>query len=437
MSIDRRAFMRHSAVGLGAMSGFAAHATTQAASALPKRTKYLFVLEGNGLPQRQIHPSDVPFIPLEQRDVYREFKLDALPMALEPVADYLNQMCIVQGVSGRICGGGHSNDQGTLGSYNARDGKLIVGPTIDYMIGAQSDRIFDNVVLGINGNNLDIVFNCSAAGKDKPVATICNPVTAYNRLFGALGNHEAVTRDEKIIAYLKRDIQKTRTYLGDDVKLDRYDRAFDGILNRNAAIREKKGAVVPEMTDKYKSTDHVEMLDAHFEMAAAALKNDLTDSATLAVGVGYQHFQIMMNSLEGVTMPRHGLGHANMQHWHPDEPHPPHEEAALVRRYVFTLIARTLKTVDNLVVVYCSDAAEKHHSSGYEWPHVMISNNSNLRLDGRFIYYPHEGKAGHKTLNVLHNTLLRSAGIELEAFGQMSKSIDPVAQSGILSEIYS
>ncbi|MEK6234787.1 MAG: DUF1552 domain-containing protein, partial [Planctomycetales bacterium] len=305
-----------------------------------------------------------------------------------------------------------------------------------YLIGSQGKRIFDAVVLGINGNNADIVFNCSASGPDKPIATICNPAAAYNRLFGALGNQQAIDADEKIIAYLKRDIDKTRGYLGDDPKLDKYEGGLDAIVKRNSAIRKAKATDIPELSDKYQSQDHVEMLDAHFEMAAAALQNNLTDAATVAVGVGYQHFQIDMTSLEGVSMPRHGLGHANMGHWDPKEAHAPHREAAFVRRYIFTLIARTLETVDDLVVVYCSDAAEKHHSQCYEWPHVLIGNAPNLQLDGRFIYYPPEGKKGHKTINALHNTLLRSAGIERESFGQTSKSVDPVAQRGVLQEIF-
>ena len=86
------------------------------------------------------------------------------------------------------------------------------------------------------------------------------------------------------------------------------------------------------MSDKYRSQDHVQMLDAHFEMAATALAGDLTDSATIAVGSGYEHFQIQMNSLEGVKSPRHNLGHMNMNGSNPSVVHTGHHEAALVRK---------------------------------------------------------------------------------------------------------
>lgn len=439
--MNRRHFLQRSSAAFGAGLFAPLHsllADTPPAPA-PARTKYLFVVESNGLPGRQIHPAGVPFIPLGKRQTFREFKIKDLPPALEPVGDYLDKMCIVQGITGRVCGGGHSNDHGTLGSYNARDGRFIAGPTVDYLLGAQNrERNFENVVLGINGNNADVVFNLSAEGTDRPIATICNPLTAYNRLFGALGNPEEIARDRALIDYLKGDIDRTQRQLGTteaDWKLRKYREAFESIERRNARIGGLKLERIPKLTDKYRSEDHVEMLDAHFEMAAAALRGNLTDSATIAVGVGFEHFNIKMESLEGIHTARHNLGHANMKGRDTLDPMASHDEAARVRRYLFQLIARTLGEVDNLVVVYTSDAAEKHHSNGEEWPHVIVGNQPNLRLDGRFLYYPEDGTAGQRTLNALHNTLLRAGGIEMDSFGQLVKTVPLKAQVGTLPEL--
>jgi hypothetical protein len=436
--MNRRTLLKHGMATLGAgawMPGAMLEAAARRkASSAPK---YLFVLEGNGLPQRQIHPANVPFIPLGGRERFREFKITDLPMALEPVAKYMKNMCIVQGITGKMCGGGHSNDHGALGSYNARDGKLIAGPTVDYLLGAQNEeRIFENVALGINGHNKDVIFNVSAAAKERPIATICNPVAAYNRLFGALGNKEEILKDRALIDYLRRDLERTQERLGGkDWKLEKYSEAFGTIDRRNQRIGAMTSVAAPKLTDKYRSQNHVPMLDAHFEMATAALKGDLTDSATIAVGSGYEHFQIVMNSLEGVNEPRHNLGHKNMKGRDSLEPHAGHREASLVRNYVFRLIARTLGEVENLTVVYTSDAAEKHHSNCDEWPHVIVGNHPNLKLDGRFLYYPEDGQKGQRTLNAFHNTLLRAGGIELESFGQLVKNVPMEAQVGILPEL--
>jgi len=438
--VNRRTLLKHGMATLGA-AALLPGSLLQAQS-LRKRTsapKYLFVLEGNGLPQRQIHPPNVPFIPLGGRERYQEFKITDLPMALQPISKYMKNMCIVQGITAKMCGGGHSNDHGTLGSYNARDGKLITGPTIDYLLGAQNkERIFENVALGINGPNKDVIFNVSAAGKDRPIATVCNPLAAYNRLFGPLGNKEEILKDRALIDYLQRDVERTQQRLGKkDWKLEQYSEAFGKIDRRNRRIGTKDSIPTPKLTDKYRSQDHVQMLDAHFEMASAALKGELTDSATIAVGSGYEHFQIVMNSLEGVASPRHNLGHMNMKDRDSLEPNATHHEAALVRKYVFELIARTLGEVENLIVVYTSDAAEKHHSNCVEWPHVILGNHPNLKLDGRFLYYPENGKNGHRTLNAFHNTLLRAGGIEMESFGQVVKNIPMKEQIGILPQLLS
>ena len=398
--------------------------------------KFLFVLEGNGLPQRQIQPKNVPYIDLEDRDAYHEYAIGELPTALEPVEKYKNNMCIIQGVSGRICGGGHSNDHGTLGSYNSRDGRNIAGPTIDHLIGEKHQSVFNQLSLGINANDLDVIFNCTAADRDKPLATLCNPVSAYNRIFGTLGNKEQVEKDNKIIDYIKNNIEGHMNSFGPDPKLIHYAKAYDNILNRQNKIAHAKINKFPTLTEKYESLDHVDKLSSHFEIATAALRENITNVATMAVGVGYTHFQIDMSSLEGVSMPRHGLGHANMKNKDPKVPWAPHEEAALVRRFVFENIRKMMDEVDNLVVVYCSDAAEKHHSTCHEWPHVILSNSpSKLQLDGRFIYYPKEGVKGHKTINALHNSLLYNAGIELDYFGALTKSISDDAQIGYLKEL--
>lgn len=438
--MKRRTLLKHSfaTFGLASLPSDLLLAADSSDSRSSK-AKYLFVLEGNGLPQRQIHPPNVPFIPLGSRERYQEFKISDLPMSLQPLGAYMNKMCIVQGITGSMCGGGHSNDHGTLGSYNARDGKLISGPTIDYLLGAQNrDRIFENVVLGINGNNKDVIFNVSAAGKDQPIATLCNPVAAYNRMFGALGNQSEVAKDSALIEYLRRDAGRIQQRMGKkDWKLRKYANALATIDQRNQRIGKMQAVPTPDLGDKYHSQDHVEMLDAHFEMAAAALAGNLTDSATVAVGCGYEHFQIQMNSLEGVESPRHNLGHMNMKGTDPTVPHAGHQEAALVRKYVFELIARTLDEVDNLVVVYTSDAAEKHHSNCNEWPHVIVGNHPNLRLDGRFLYYPEHGTKGQRTLNAFHNTLLRAGGIEKESFGQLVKNVAMEAQVGTLRELLS
>ncbi|GAH13254.1 unnamed protein product, partial [marine sediment metagenome] len=55
--------------------------------------------------------------------------------------------------------------------------------------------------------------------------------------------------------------------------------------------------VAPRATDKYQSEVETDRLDAHFEMATAAMIGGLTQCATIASGVGFPHFSITFNGL--------------------------------------------------------------------------------------------------------------------------------------------
>ncbi len=93
-------------------------------------TRILFVMEGNGCPPNQVHPTNLKLAPIgkRQQTVEESFQAEDLPNALKPVTDYADRMLILQGISGRICGGGHSTYFGALGCFNTREGKHVLGP---------------------------------------------------------------------------------------------------------------------------------------------------------------------------------------------------------------------------------------------------------------------------------------------------------------------
>ena len=65
--------------------------------------------------------------------------------------------------------------------------------------------------------------------------------------------------------------------------------------------------------------------------------------------------------------------------------------------------------MDNTVIVYTSDAAETHHSSGNEWPFVLIGNLGGRLRTGRLIEYPAFGDQGNRSTNALYCSLLHAA----------------------------
>jgi hypothetical protein len=411
-------------------------------------TRFLFVLEGNGCPPSQVHPTNLTLSPIGERKQTVEEKIDPehLPQALQPVADYVNRMLILQGISGRICGGGHSTYFGALGCFNTREGKHILGPTLDYELGRQNATLFKNIVLGISQRaNLDIVFNSSASGANSPIATICNPVTAYKRMFAAIGDQKNQAVKTSLLDYVKDDIQAVQNRLGsvEKEKLERYLSAYEQIGHRHSAIADLdpqvKSRVAP-LTDKYRSSNPVDRLECHFEMAASALICGLTNVATIASGVGHQDFSIVFDKL-GVGMEKHSIGHALYN----KEPVAIKASQA-IRSFHFEVIAKTLKKLesipegsgtmlDNTLIVYLSDAANEHHTKCDEWPYVILGGHPRLKLEGRCLTYADFNNPGHRTVNTIHNTFLHASGRPVNDFGFTIPGLDEGIQEGPLSEV--
>lgn len=413
-------------------------------------TRFLFVLEGNGCPPEQVHPANLKYVPLGQRTQTTEEKIDAahLPKALQPVKDYVDRMLILQGISGRICGGGHSTYYGALGCFNTREGKHVLGPTLDYELGRSNKTLFQNIVLGISQRaNLDIVFNSSASGAGSPIATICNPGTAYKRMFAAIGDHETVAIKKHLLDYVTSDIKRVQKRLGstEKEKLEKYLSAYEQIGQRHAEIASLDPAVqdrVAPLTDKYLSKNPVDRLECHFELATSALLTGLTNVATIASGVGHQDFSIVFDKL-GVGAEKHSIGHALYGN----------EAVAIeasekIRAFHFELIAQTMKRLqgipegsgtmlDNTVIVYLSDAANEHHTKCAEWPYVILGGHPKLNLGGRYLTYADIDNRGHKTVNTIHNSLLHAHGRPVNDFGQTVPGLDAGVQEGPLGEVLS
>lgn len=93
--------------------------------------------------------------------------------------------------------------------------------------------------------------------------------------------------------------------------------------------------------------------------------------------------------------------------------------------------------LDNTLIVYLSDAGEKHARSK-QWPFGIIGVVADrLRPGGRCSQYPSYRKVGHRTIANLCMTLAAAAGIPLETFGQLDPNLDETWQRGALTELLS
>ena len=187
---------------------------------------------------------------------------------------------------------------------------------------------------------------------------------------------------------------------------------MEGTLTKNA----------PEVTDKFKSEVESDRLDAQFDIAAAALIGGLTNSLTIASGVGNPYFSVKFTGL-GIDIGKHSIGHGgSFKDWSADE------LKVKIRKFHFQLIADLMKKLeavpegngtmlDNTVIVYLSDAAEAHHSRCGQWPFVLIPGKNTGLKGGHYIDFPHYMQEGHREIGNLYTTLLHAAGDKRAYFG--------------------
>lgn len=431
-----------------------------AGKALVAPKRFVFVVESNGVRPEQIAPIGIKRDPRPQQAlngpetfVDVALKDKDLPMSLEPVKAWKEKLTIVQGLSGRVCGGGHSNNFAALGAFgagrNSGESTAILGETIDGALAKANPGIFPHIGLGISKRlENNIIYNISAIGPNKALPTMCNPTNAYSTLFGIVADGAAkqeFAAKNNLLDFLKDDVKKAEAKLAGPEKeqFSAYLETFETLRDRQSKLNEIKHTLRekgPVVSDKYKSAVETDRLDAQFDLGAAALICGLTNVLTLSSAAGVRDFDITFKGL-GLNIDKHSIGHGKSYEnktWT--------DLYNIIRRYHFDLIAglcRKLEKVpegngtmlDNTVIVYLSDGAESHHSRCWEWPMIVIGDLGGKLKAGRYVDYPGYGRKGHRTTANMYVTLLQLAGANRESFGMPDPNLKDLDQHGPLSEL--
>jgi hypothetical protein len=429
----------------------------QAAGKAIHAKRFVFVVESNGVRPEQLALSGITRKPREQRplngladflDVPLQDK--ELAFSLEPLKTWKDKVTIVQGLSGRICGGGHSNNFGALGCFPVRgESTDIQGETIDGALAKAIPGIFPHIGLGISKRpENNVIYNISALGPNQGLPTVCRPDQAYAALFGSVADGAAkqeFAAKNNLLDFLKDDIKKAESNLAGPEKeqFTAYLETFESLRDRQSRLNEiehtlrEKGPVV---SDKYRSSVETDRLDAQFDIGAAALICGLTNVLTLSSAAGIRDFDITFKGL-GLNIDKHSIGHGKSlgdKTWA--------DLYNIIRRYHFDLIAglmRKLEKVpegngtmlDNTLIVYLSDGAEAHHSRCWEWPMVVIGDMGGKLRTGRYLDYPGYARQGHRTTANMYLTLLHLAGDRRETFGIADPMLKDFDQTGPLTEL--
>lgn len=465
MKLDatRRTFLRNTGLGAGALAlaPVLQQIEARAAGVAPKSPRFVFVVESNGVPPKQVAPSGIKRGSRHQRPLNgpAEFldvslKDHDLPTSLEPIAPWKDKVTIVQGLSGRVAGGGHSNNYMALGAFGGGRGgsgesTSVLGPTIDGALANHLGGIFPHIGLGISKRiENSVVYSISAIGRNKPLPIIVKPDQAMGTLFGSVASGHAKNEfvaKRNLLDFLREDIKRAENKLAgpEREQLSVYLQAFDTLSDRQSRLNEIEHTLrknAPVASDKYTSAVETDRLDAQFDLAAASLISGLTNVMTISSAAGIRDFDICFSGL-GLKKGKHHTGHGGSQNgmtWD--------ETYNMIRRFHFDLIARLAKKLesvpegdgtmlDNTVIVYLSDGAEGHHSRCWEWPVVMLGNAGGKLKAGRYVDYPGYGHLGHRTTANLYTTLLNVAGSKAERFGMADPNLKDLDQTGPLSEL--
>ena len=197
----------------------------------------------------------------------------------------------------------------------------------------------------------------------------------------------------------------------------------------------------PRLGEKLTTSTSSLILEAQFEIAAAARIAGLTNVVTLISGGGGQRFgQFPEFGIPDLHHIGHGGAYGDKNY-----------DACFVelRRFHTKLIAGLTQRLanvpegdgtmlDNTLIVYLSDSGESHHPNLYDWPVVLIGNlGGRLRTEGRYLEFPRYQAPRHRTMANLYCTLLHAAGKPRDKFGVDDPGLQGVDQSGVVAELLS
>ena len=273
-------------------------------------------------------------------------------------------------------------------------------------------------------------------------------MTAFENLFGSIlegGDlKKKYTRTGNVLDAMSSDIAKLQKNLpaAEREKLGHYLGGFEALRDRRVKLVSMQKVLkenAPDLDDKYTSRFKTHHLEAHFDMASAALISGLTNVVTIhADGLDSVYSGIGIgNNVHAIG---HGAGYATLS---------AQDCRNAIRTFHVELISTMAAKIqaipegdgtmlDNTIIVYTSDNAARHHSIGVDWPMFVLGNLAGkLKSNGRYLAYPQYGRAGHKhTICNWFTTLCHLAGVPQDLFGQPDMSLGKAKdQAGPLSEL--
>lgn len=460
---SRRNFLQTGLFSAGAMALMNRSNIFAATEKPPMR--FIFMHRGNGLwPRVMVPPSlNKELLEKEKRKEAYNVDLDGhdLPEWMSPLTSHVNNMTILQGLSGKMCTTGHHSWCSSLGVFKANERvSSIKWATVDCELGKMFPSPVEHIELAcfpLGGGNargaLDgIARGFSARGPQQPNYAYGSPRVALAELFKSVATDKTAQTqyqlDRKLLEFVARNENEAVGSLQgvEKAKITNYSDSVEAIRQRNRKIEAMADVIrrhVPELDPKYLDVD-VSTYDrqvGHTEVLLGALISGLTNVVAFTVDeLGHAYTGIP--GIEGQKVNMHDVGHGKTIGGLAAE-----EIRARCRHHHMTLIDRMvtrLKSVpeaggsmfDNTMIFYFPDGGETHHSHGTEYPFiVMAGDNAKLDLGRRYIRLPNYGQEGHKTLGNWYTTLLNAYGNPIEHYGAPDVGLKNINQEGPIQQL--
>jgi hypothetical protein len=208
-------------------------------------------------------------------------------------------------------------------------------------------------------------------------------------------------------------------------------RDMNDLRDRLETVSDHLRKFAPEVDRRYTKPEfETDWHDVLLDLGISALTSGVTN--TLTIGSGRGEIFGAWKGL-GISEQGHNLGHM-------DQPGNP--IWIKIRQYNCQMLVRIMEKLervpegsgtmmDNTLIVYTSNNADKQHTNGANWPVMLLGN-----FDGAFRTGCFTQLDGKRPINALYTALLRAAGDNRDRFNmseQLAKKFD--STTGPLQEV--
>jgi hypothetical protein len=422
--INRRKSLQLLASGFGSALGGSffpgiSQAASLGSSGGPKRV--IFFMQNQGFDPKTCIPSGMKNIGSLAKAV--------LPEPIKALEPFKERMHIINGLHGIHTSPSHSAFFGALGGYRGSDGVPPSGPTIDYELSkVLPETLLPHLCIGMdsleNMKGKPTVANLSARGAGRPIFMHSNPNHLYQMLYGGISQGDIRSHHEARSGMLDRIEElaaaKGQSLPGADAqRYGEFVQGFDdinGLRERLAGVSDHLRNFAPKVDEAYTRPEfETDWHDRLLDLGVSALKSGITNVLTIGSGRGE-----IFGSWKGLGVEKqgHNLGHM---------PQPDNPIWVKIRQYNSRMLVKLMEELesvpegsgtmmDNTLIVYTSNNADKQHTNGGNWPVMLLGNCGGAFKTGCFTQVE-----GRRPINALYTSILRASGVEVDRFNMTEK----------------